>query len=300
MEANSSLRWLKQSGLESEETDHLKRVRKRDGKATFLLNISSSPSPPTTLPSDLQLPEPYAIQVPETAALTRTSLELKMSLWPTIFAPQRKNVASPWTRGKVRWARCAFEKVMEEAASAVDGGEVIVVPSCLKRSLEAEFLSSQLPIVAYVPILYEGDASLPIPFMARDTRISTRHPLRHAVLDVIRQVADYRTAISTRSSHDPSSLPTQPASEARNGANYLLTSLVVFTSHEPCIMCSMALLHSRVKEVFYAIPMGKTGGCGGSTCLPTLEGVNHRYGVYTWREGHPELDKIRIDEDIDA
>ncbi len=34
-------------------------------------------------------------------------------------------------------------------------------------------------------------------------------------------------------------------------------------------MCSMAILHLRVKEVFYLIPMAKT-------CIPRLEGANHR------------------------
>jgi tRNA-specific adenosine deaminase 3 len=57
-------------------------------------------------------------------------------------------------------------------------------------------------------------------------------------------------------------------------------------------MCSMALLHSRVKEVFYVVPMEKTGGCGGATCLPALPGVNHRYAVYKWTVDlyHPEVD----------
>ena len=49
-------------------------------------------------------------------------------------------------------------------------------------------------------------------------------------------------------------------------------------------MCSMALLHSRVTKVIYLIPMSRTGGCGGSACLPRLEGVNHRFGILKWKE----------------
>jgi tRNA-specific adenosine deaminase 3 len=65
----------------------------------------------------------------------------------------------------------------------------------------------------------------------------------------------------------------------------------------------MALLHSRVKEVFYLVPMEKTGGCGGLACLPKLEGVNHRFGISRWiREGENAFDLtcLAIDEKIDA
>lgn len=71
---------------------------------------------------------------------------------------------------------------------------------------------------------------------------------------------------------------------AKNGAQYLLTGLTLFITHEPCLMCTMALLHSRVKEVFYLVPMPRTGGCGGIACIPSLKGVNHRFSIAIWKE----------------
>lgn len=65
----------------------------------------------------------------------------------------------------------------------------------------------------------------------------------------------------------------------------------------------MALLHSRVKEIFYFKPMGKTGGCGGLACIPKLEGVNHRFGINQWKtEGEDSLSasNLEVDEEIDA
>lgn len=152
--------------------------------------------------------------------------------------------------------------------------------------------------------------------LAHDTRQSLSHPLRHAVMNVVRAIADYRASSSNR---DDSSLPhvsinptagpqlsgtstPDPAATSRNGSHYLLTSLTLFTSHEPCIMCSMALLHSRVKEVFYLVPMNKTGGCGGVACVPRLDGVNHRYSIGRWVEGQGGIsqDGIEIDDSVDA
>jgi tRNA-specific adenosine deaminase 3 len=73
-------------------------------------------------------------------------------------------------------------------------------------------------------------------------------------------------------------------------------------------MCSMALLHSRVAKVMYLIPMDKTGGCGGSARLPRLEGVNHKFGILKWKEGHrvnlglseEDLTRLEVGNDLDA
>ncbi|KAI0301142.1 hypothetical protein B0F90DRAFT_1810171 [Multifurca ochricompacta] len=319
----SSLKWLKSSGIDTPALAHLKRVRKSPtGTHTTLLltttTVAATSSTSTLsfhtapeLPPDFATP--YQLTVPRSAALTPASLALKNTLWPTVFAPRRKGEPEDWSRARVHWACTAMARVVQEAHAAHSAGEVWTF----------ENLISRLPIASYVPAPLE-EPTWPS-YLARDTRISLAHPLRHATLNVVRALADLTgtssasaTAatsasasayISTASSPSPppasttsSPSPTGTGPTAKNGQHYLLTSRALFTTHEPCVMCSMALLHSRVKEVFFLIPMGRTGGCGGAVCVPKLDGVNHRFSIGWWKPGAGGVsaDGLEIDEDIDS
>ncbi|KAL0581026.1 tRNA-specific adenosine deaminase subunit tad3 [Marasmius crinis-equi] len=258
------LKWLKKTGLNDPELGHLKRIRKQDDKTTLLLSIS--PVPPL-LPDDLHLPELCQVPVPISPALTMTSLALKSTFWPTYYTPRRKGESESWTRAKCKWAWEAMRNTIEEGRRALSAGE--------------------LPIGAHVPVPFNEHGSS---FNGHDTRNSAQHPLRHAVLNLVRHLGDSHSAGKTSPDEEGSN---------KNGSNYLLTSRTIFLTHEPCIMCSMALLHSRVKEVFYLIPMKSTGGCGGVACLPTLQGVNHRFEICRWTSD-VQTEHLTINEDIDA
>ena len=92
----------------------------------------------------------------------------------------------------------------------------------------------------------------------------------------VRQIAELRSKLS-EDPHDADAV------ELRNGAAYLLTGLTIFITHEPCIMCSMSLLHSRVARVVFIQPMVETGGCNKEgVCIPALDGVNHRFEIIRW------------------
>ena len=167
----------------------------------------------------------------------------------------------------------------------------------------------------------EAEEEMPT-FLAYDSRQSSAHPLRHSVVNVIRKVAEWRATVSAPadegSNRGSQSLPVNETDGSENskgrdgnnstagGAHYLLTSLTVFTTHEPCIMCSMALLHSRVREVIFLRPMDATGGCGGhngkGACVPRLKGVNHRYNIMRWVINDPRewTSLFTIMEGVDA
>ena len=114
-------RWLKQSGLDTPDLGHLKRIRKQGNITSLLLTVSAAPP---NLPEDIELPNPYTLSVPISPALTPISLTLKSSLWPTVYAPPRKDKAEVWTRGRCRWAWEAMKHTIEAAAKAKSREEV--------------------------------------------------------------------------------------------------------------------------------------------------------------------------------
>jgi len=61
--------------------------------------------------------------------------------------------------------------------------------------------------------------------------------------------------------------------------DYLLTGYDVFSVREPCIMCAMSLIHSRIRTLFYCLPRKENGGANASLSVPQLKNVNHRYTV---------------------
>ncbi|KZT53134.1 cytidine deaminase-like protein [Calocera cornea HHB12733] len=269
---SSMLRFLKENALDTPELNHLRRVRKVNNHAILLL----STGPPPPLPGSL--PAPYLYAVPRLAAKDQDDLQRKNLVWP-VEPIMRTQEERRWTRAEVAWVVRGLKRAISVAREAGLRGEV--------------------PVGTYV---CNAPGEEEIEAVGVDTRLSANHPLRHSVMAAVRGIADIRvvispsasTSVSTRISAEGSPASSAPVSRSgtpsltaskKNGADYLLTSLTLFTTHEPCIMCSMALVHSRVKDVFYVQGMPGTGGCGGAEgrgCGVVGKGVNHRFGVWRW------------------
>lgn len=78
---------------------------------------------------------------------------------------------------------------------------------------------------------------------------------------------------------------------------YLCTGYWVFLLMEPCPMCAMALLHSRVAMIFYGAVNQNRGVLGSRAVLHTVPGLNHRYRVWS---GILERECRQMVEEINA
>lgn len=97
-------------------------------------------------------------------------------------------------------------------------------------------------------------------------RRKTEHPLLHATIQCINQVAEIEL--------------TKRRCMTAEEDGYLCTGLDLYVSREPCVMCSMALVHSRIRRVIYASRNSLDGGLGSCFTIHLYKSLNHHYRVY--------------------
>lgn len=82
-------------------------------------------------------------------------------------------------------------------------------------------------------------------------------------------------------------------------STYLCLDFDVYTTHEPCSMCSMALIHSRIRRCIFLQQMEKTGclkqDSGDGYCMHANEFLNSKYEVFQWIGDEYPVPKIASD-----
>jgi tRNA-specific adenosine deaminase 3 len=197
--------------------------------------------------------------VPATFARTLEEVAEKAKIWPVLLnAVPRHPADTPWTVSRKAWVRKGVQRLVELAQSAAEDGELPIAALAYSAPLDAQPSDPDL-----IPPTAHMRAS------GVDRRKGMNHPLKHAAMGCVAEIARLRTC----------SPFTETTSSTRNGADYLLTSMSLFITHEPCVMCTMALVHSRVKEVFFLVRNAE-GGFGGAFDVHGHPGLNHKIDVF--------------------
>ncbi|XDT38526.1 Cytidine and deoxycytidylate deaminase zinc-binding region [Nakaseomyces glabratus] len=135
--------------------------------------------------------------------------------------------------------------------------------------------SGSLPIVSvFVDPKFKGDFILAVDQRSHSEEEHLSLEIDHSIMVGINKVAN--TEKKRRSLEDSNNVP----------QNYLCLDFDVYTTHEPCSMCSMALIHSRIKRCIFIEQMPRTGALmansGNSYCMHANKKLNSKYEVYKW------------------
>lgn len=258
---------------------------------------------------------------------------------PTPGAVDRAADTRLWTKDATQWAIENFKRCLALARRAREQGQVAIGVFVTPTFSDADSANAMGP-----------DGHIWIEVEAWDTRRSERNPIKHGVTNAIRDVAKVRSerdrerlavlgAKVAALHRDPLADPNanrevaRPAGDSstaaaeaalaaagdsrtsNNGQDYLLNNLTLFTTHEPCVSCCMALVHSRVRAVFFIKPSPGAGGCcgsglreelrcshaqdGGPYAVQEQAGLNHHFDVWRWVGDEHQLSDYDLDQLLD-
>lgn len=283
---------------------HLKRVRpNQDASRPHALEmllclagpVASMRSLADLLPQPAVDPrglgQPFLVFVPARPPLTRGQFEEACTHWPTSFH-EDKHV----TRALAGQLFSAQERAVMEGH--------------MERAVWAAQQAASQGLRAMGAVVVEP-ASGRVLATGHDCR-SVTSPLLHATMVCIDLVAQgqgrgtYDLRLHPACSFTPATSPqsVQVGSVRKldedmdmemdgDGLPYVCTGYDLYVTREPCAMCAMALVHSRVQRVFYGAP-SPDGGLGTRFRIHARPDLNHRFWVF---RGVLEAQCRRLDPD---
>ncbi|XP_064485589.1 probable inactive tRNA-specific adenosine deaminase-like protein 3 isoform X2 [Ornithodoros turicata] len=198
-------------------------------------------------------PHVKVVNVPKHTPMTRPQYECSNCMWPTQFH-ENKHIA----------------QVLND--ELFDNGEKLELESYMRLAVTAAKKASTCDAVTIVnPSSHK---------VLVTTVRNNNHPLQHAVLTALDLVARLQGGGAWNLPDGCILYDVSQEDQRVDGQEpYLCTGYDVYVTQEPCLMCSMALVHSRIRRLFYGC-RSPAGALGSQHKLHVQKGLNHHFEVW--------------------
>lgn len=225
------------------------------------------------------LGDPFLVSVPSRAARNQKEQQVWASIWPSTYHAKPKTI---------NLEDASHGGGMAESEKQRIGGYMY-------RALRAAQWNQSKGGKSIAAVVVDPESGNVVA-VGTDQTGEKGGPLLHACMVAIDRVAqeqgggayDCLLGLDTEGKHKTHSVNREEGEKRKRaegesvvteGLPYLCTSYDIYVTHEPCVMCCMALLHSRVSSVYYGCssPGGALGTFYRLHCSP---GLNHKFLVY--------------------
>ncbi|KAL5116703.1 hypothetical protein ACEQ8H_005452 [Pleosporales sp. CAS-2024a] len=234
-------------------------------------------------------PRVFYVTVP---VLAPTSAE-QAALWSDKYWPISYKNTNPYG---------PHPSLVQRNAAEIEGeaGGWLALANMAGKQIAEKCLGEQIGVVVVdrtkgtpAVIAVAGDSRWRSPTGATEEQKGTGNVMAHAVQRAIAMVAKkrLRAAGTDPALLDRSLFCDSPLTEVEKeyyerdniaSSGYLCVDLDIYLTNEPCVMCSMAILHSRFRRCIFSTRMTRTGGMtsDGTDSMPMSGGLKH--GLF-WR-----------------